>query len=106
MELEVAIRYPQPRQLTASTVAERQRPMPEPSDLSAKNATNWQHVWTKRVFADEDNSVRYEGQMNYPDLAPPTIMNWKAYRPALMHRCRHTKHLHSLPKESTSWFSY
>ena len=33
-ELEVAIRYPQPRQLTATAVAERQRPsLPEPSDL-------------------------------------------------------------------------
>ena len=27
--------------------------------------------------------------MNYPDLAPPTIMDWKAYRPTLMHRCRY-----------------
>jgi len=32
-ELEVAIRYPRPRQLTAPAVAERQRPMAEPSDL-------------------------------------------------------------------------
>ncbi len=29
--------------------------------------------------------------MNYPDIAPLTIMDWKTYRPALMHRCRHTK---------------
>ena len=33
-ELEVAIRYPHPRRLTAIAVAERQRPsLPEPSDL-------------------------------------------------------------------------
>jgi hypothetical protein len=54
-KLEVAIRYPQPRRLTATTVTERQRPsLPKPSKLdsiSAKNATNWQHVRTKRVFA-------------------------------------------------------
>jgi hypothetical protein len=29
-------------------------------------------------------------------------MDWKAYRPALMHRCRDAKHPHSLPMESTS----
>jgi hypothetical protein len=35
IELEVAIRYPQPRRLTATAVAERQRPyLPEPSDLN------------------------------------------------------------------------
>ena len=32
-ELEVAIHYPRPRQPTAPAVAERQRPMAEPSDL-------------------------------------------------------------------------
>jgi hypothetical protein len=37
-ELEVAIRYPQPRRLTAPAVAERQRPSwPEPSDLDLGN---------------------------------------------------------------------
>jgi hypothetical protein len=32
-ELEVAIRYPRSRQLTAPAIAERQRSMAEPSDL-------------------------------------------------------------------------
>jgi hypothetical protein len=37
-ELEVAIRYPQPRRLTAPAIAERQRPSwPEPSDLHLGN---------------------------------------------------------------------
>ena len=44
------------------------------------------------LLVKRSNSGRYEGQMNYPDLAPLTIMDWKAYRPALMHRCRHAKH--------------
>src|SRR6267378_6186476 len=47
------------------------------------------------LLVKRSNNGRYEGQMNYPDLAPLTIMDWKAYRPALMHRCRHTKHSHS-----------
>ena len=42
-ELEVAIRYPQPRRLTATAVPERPVCLSHLISISAKNATNWQH---------------------------------------------------------------
>jgi hypothetical protein len=92
-ELEVAIHYPRPRRPTATAVAERQRPsLPEPSDLDL--GKECQPVRTKRMYAG------YEGRREATAETIPT-MDWKTHGPALMHRCRHAKHPHSL-MESTS----
>ena len=78
-ELEVAIPYPQLWWLTATTVAERQRPsLPEPLDLNIGKEYRQLSIrfWTKRMYAaimlvkrEEEKQQQKigEGQMNYPD---------------------------------------